>query len=278
MQPITEYIKERLLSLYPKGEARVFTRLLLDKVCGVPPHRQLYDKDIKLSDAQAARLNNCIARLLNEEPIQYVLGEAEFFGSVFEVAPGVLIPRPETEELVGHIVAKHKDETVKVLDIGTGSGCIAVSLAKNIANADVYAIDISAAALSIARSNAARIGVNVSFLQHDVFEALPLSEQFDIIVSNPPYVMDCERGAMSRNVLDYEPSGALFVPDNDALLFYRRIAEVALGCLTPRGVVYAEINALLGRETAALFTEMGFSEVRIIRDISQKERFVEARR
>ena len=278
MQPTTEYIKERLSSLYPKGEARVFTRLLLDKVCGVPPHRQLYDKDIKLSDAQAARLNNCIARLLNQEPIQYVLGEAEFFGSVFEVAPGVLIPRPETEELVAHIVAKHKNEVVKILDIGTGSGCIAVSLAKNIANAEVYAIDISEAALSISRTNAARMGVDVTFLQHDIFDELPLAGQFDIIVSNPPYVMDCERGAMSRNVLDYEPSGALFVPDNDALLFYRRIAEVAIARLTPQGVVYVEINALLGSETATLFTERLFSEVKIIRDISQKERFIEAHR
>jgi len=266
------------MSLYPKGEARVFTRLLLDKVCGVPPHRQLYDKDIKLSDAQAVRLDNCIARLLNQEPVQYVLGEAEFFGSVFEVAPGVLIPRPETEELVAHIVAKHKNETAKILDIGTGSGCIAVSLAKHITNAEVYAIDISEEALLIARANAARVGVDVTFLQHDVFEELPLAGQFDIIVSNPPYVMDCERDTMSRNVLDYEPPGALFVPNNDALLFYRRIAEVALNQLTPRGVVYVEINALLGRETAALFTEAGFTEVKIIRDISQKERFIEALR
>ena len=280
MQTTVEHIKEQLSSLYTKDEIRAFIRLLLDKVCGIPPHRQLYDKDIKLSDAQVAVLDNSIVRLLKEEPIQYILGETEFLGYTFEVAPGALIPRPETEELVAYIINTHKNKGLKILDIGTGSGCIAVSLAKKIAASDVYAVDVSEKALSVARKNAGDLDANVTFLLHDIFTPLPeslrLPRLFDIIVSNPPYVMEWERGVMSRNVLDYEPPGALFVPDDDPLLFYRRIAEVAFEYLAPGGVVYVEINALLGKETATLFNENGFSDVQIICDISQKERFVSA--
>ena len=282
MQAFVKHIKEQLSSLYPKDEIRVFIRLLLDKVCGIPPYRQLYDKDIKLSDTQAGCLNSCIERLLNEEPIQYILGETEFFGYTLNVAPGVLIPRPETEEMAALIVKAHENRKPKILDIGTGSGCIALSLAKKINGAEVYAIDVSDEALAVARKNAARIDVDVKFLLHDVFALLPkaplLPDFFDVIVSNPPYIMERERGAMLRNVLDYEPAGALFVPDHDPLLFYRQIAEVAFGRLAPEGVVYVEINALLGQETVALFKEKGFSDVQIVCDISQKERFIAARR
>ena len=281
MQPTLEHIKQQLSSLYSKDEIRVFIRLLLDKVCDIPPHRQLLDSEIKLSEAQVRSLNNCVSRLLNQEPIQYILGETEFLGYEFAVAPGVLIPRPETEELVAHIVGAHGDKSVKILDIGTGSGCIAVSLAKKMLRSEVYAIDISEEALSVARENAVRVGVEVTFMRHDIFDPLPeaplLPAFFDVIVSNPPYVMEREKSAMSRNVLDYEPSGALFVPDSDPLLFYRRIAEVASSRLASGGAVYAEINALLGRETAALFREKGFSDARIMADISKKDRFIEAR-
>ena len=281
MQSPVEHIKKRLLPLYTKEEVRAVTRLLLEKVCGIAPHRLLLHKDIKLSDTQTAQIDCCIDRLLCHEPVQYVLGETSFLGLTFAVTPDVLIPRPETEELVDMIVKSHGNEALKVLDIGTGSGCIAISLAKKLPAATVYAIDVSEGALAVAKKNAQANGADVVFLQHDVFNPLPDAPQlpgyFGLIVSNPPYVMGKERAAMRPNVLDFEPASALFVPDEEPLLFYRRIAEIALQRLAPDGVVYLEINALLGSETAALFEERGFT-TQLICDITQRERFIKAQR
>ena len=281
MQPTVEHISKRLSPLYPKEEVRVFTRLLFEKICGIEPHRLLSGKDIKLSDTQAERIRHCVDRLLRREPIQYVLGEASFLDLIFLVTPDVLIPRPETEELAAMIAGSHGSEGLTILDIGTGSGCIAVSLAKKLSRTMVYAIDVSEKALAVARENASANGADVVFLQHDVFDSLPaeplLPGCFDLIVSNPPYVMEKEKEAMLPNVLDYEPFSALFVPDEDPLLFYRRIAEIASQRLAPGGTVYLEINALLGAETAGLFSEKGFA-TQLIRDISRRERFIIARR
>ena len=279
MKPTVEDIKNRLLPLYSKEEVRIFTQFLLNKVCGIAPHLQLLCKDIKLSDTQATQINRCIDRLLNHEPIQYILGETTFLDLFFSVTPDVLIPRSETEELVAMIIELHRNETPEILDIGAGSGCIAVSLAKKIPGAKVYAIDISESALQVAKKNSTANDVEVTFLQHDIFAPLPSAPQlpvrFDLIVSNPPYVMEKERDAMLPNVLNFEPPEALFVSNEDPLFFYRRIAEVALQRLAFGGVVYLEINALLGRETAELFNGKGVA-TQLIPDIHKRERFIKA--
>ncbi|MDD6209066.1 MAG: peptide chain release factor N(5)-glutamine methyltransferase [Bacteroidales bacterium] len=282
MQQAIRHIKNSLSPLYPQGEIRIFTRLILHKLCGIPPYRQLSDKDIKLSESQFHKIEDCLTRLLKEEPIQYILGETEFSNLTFAVTPDVLIPRPETEELVEKILSDQKNKKIKILDIGTGSGCIAITLKKYLRNAEVYAIDISEKAIEIAKLNATHNYIEVSFFQHDIFRPLSqipdFPETFDLIVSNPPYVMEAEKEIMQNNVLNFEPHTALFVPDKTPLLFYRRIAEVAMSYLCKNGSLYLEINALLGQETSRLIEEYGFKDIEIIKDLSNKERFIKARK
>ena len=275
-----QYIKKALSPLYPEGEIRVFTRLMLEKLCNIPPYKQLCYKDIKISDFQRKEINSCIERLLHYEPIQYILGETIFQGLSFSLSPAVLIPRPETEELTEIIISNHEKESPTILDIGTGSGCIAVSLAKKIPNSCVFAFDISAQAVSIAKKNALQNDVYITFIQQDVFS--PLAEKFpvsfDLIVSNPPYVMCKEKKIMQKNVLDFEPHTALFVPDNNPLVFYKRIAELANERLSDMGTLYLEINPLLSEETVLLIREEGLKNVKVINDLYQKKRFIVAAR
>lgn len=220
-----------------------------------------------------------LKRLETGEPVQYVLGEAEFCDLLFEVGEGVLIPRPETEELVRLIVSECARRPIKVLDIGTGSGAIAVSLAQRLPEAEVSAVDVSSQALSIARRNAERNATRVRFEQVDILAKRPFAgEQFDVIVSNPPYVPISDKAAMDVNVIGYEPHIALFVEDQDPLLFYRVIAEYASDTLVLGGCLYFEIYEKYGAQVAGLLRNAGFEDVRIEKDINDKERMAVCRR
>lgn len=219
-------------------------------------------------------------RIAKGEPVQYVVGKAEFYGLTFHVGPGVLIPRPETEELVGAVELQNA-QAVRVVDIGTGSGCIAISLSKKFPNAKVEGWDISDDTLRIAKGNAERNESNVSFHKVDVLsvspsEALSLAEgkRVDVIVSNPPYICDREKSDMERNVLDHEPHLALFVPDEDPLLFYRKIAELGVEILSTGGRLYFEINRAYGRETVLLLEGLGYSNVQLVQDQFGNDRMV----
>ena len=220
-----------------------------------------------------------VRRLKLHEPIQYIVGECTFHGLTFSVNPSVLIPRPETGELVERIVQRHgAAPSLRVLDIGTGSGCIAITLSRRLLHPQVMALDISAEAIRTAQGNAERNGAQVRFVCADLFDPhLTLPGPFDLIVSNPPYVCDSEKCDMAAHVLDYEPHAALFVPDDDPLLFYRAIARRAHEWLTPGGWLYFEINAALSAETATLLVAEGYSDVRISRDMEGKNRFAEGR-
>lgn len=219
-------------------------------------------------------LESILARLHNFEPIQYILGEARFLGRTFRVTPGVLIPRPETEELV-EMMLKELSPVSRVLDVGTGSGCIAISLAKELPESQVTAWDVSGEALSIAAANSKALQASVRFEQRDVLTYEPcVVDCYDVIVSNPPYVTEAEKQEMEHNVLDWEPSLALFVPDTDPLRFYRRIAVLGLEMLTSGGKLYFEINRAFGKDTVAMLCETGYRAVRLQKDISHNDRFV----
>ena len=234
-----------------------------------------------LSDENLQKWNQFLSELMLGKPIQYILGVTEFYGLPFLVNENVLIPRPETEELVELILkeegkGKREKGKVRVLDIGTGSGCIPIALKKNLPNADVYAIDISEKALATAQKNAEFNTVAIHFLLKNILETEDLGQQFDIIVSNPPYVRHLEKAEIKPNVLEFEPHLALFVDDNDALLFYRKITELAIKNLNPNGKLYFEINQYLGKETVALIESFGFKNVDLIKDIYGNDRMISA--
>ena len=289
MNETITYIRKSLEALYPPEEIHSFTQWILEKVCNLSRHRQILHKDKELSRMEKQSIQMIVRRLQNSEPIQYIFGETEFYGLTFEVNPAVLIPRPETEELVHRILKDFKDlkdislsptSPVSVLDIGTGSGCIAITLAKKITDAVVYALDNSEEALQIAQQNALRNKVTVQFIQADIlasgiakFPAIPI---VDLIVSNPPYVTMSETAALKPNVLDYEPHRALFVPDNDPILFFRRIAEFGRDKLTVNGLLYFEINPVYGEAIGRMLHQKGYRNIEITRDLSGKERFVKA--
>ena len=279
----------RLTGIYPATEAQAVVRMLLEELAGLSL-ADLYAGGIdRLDDAQRQQIERGMARLEEGEPIQYVLGRACFCGRSFAVAPGVLIPRPETEELCRLIMNTHPSESLNILDIGTGSGCIAITLALEMPDAEVEAVDISPEALAIAEVNAARLGAKVSFHQYDILSedspplgrgrgwVAPSTPKYDIIVSNPPYICERERADMERNVLDYEPHTALFVPDDDPLLFYRTIGQKALTMLAPGGILCFEINPLYCDQLIELLRSQGYCEVEAVSDSFGKRRFVTAK-
>lgn len=276
MQQFLDYIHTTLDAEYSANEVDVFARRILYKVCGMDRVQFILSKDKTFSEAINSELKRIVERLSNHEPIQYILGEEEFYGNIFQVAPGVLIPRAETEELVDLIINDSKSgKSLRVLDIGTGSGCIAISLALNIQDAYVEAWDFSPAALVVANQNNQALKAGVETRLQDVFEDTAADgAPFDVIVSNPPYVMDSEKMEMQHNVLDFEPHTALFVSDSDPLLFYRRISELGLKRLKKGGRIYFEINSLLGPETAELVSKIGYTDVRLIKDLFGKDRIV----
>ena len=289
-----EELWHRLTPLYEPGEAKAIVRLLLDECYGLSWADVLGGKVTELSANDQTELEKNMLRLEKGEPIQYIIGVADFCGRQFHVEPGVLIPRPETAELCQLILATeshgqtrnireipcHSD--ANILDIGTGSGCIAITLALELPDAHVSAWDISDEALRIASENAKRLGASVTFEHRDVLSISltshlsPLTSHYDLIVSNPPYICRQEADGMAQNVLDYEPHLALFVPDNDPLLFYRAIAQYAIKALKPHGALFFEINPLYVSSLTHLLSTMSCYDIKTLPDQFGKLRFLKA--
>ena len=277
MHPIVYEIKDALKDIYPESEAFSLAKMLLVEGFGFSTLELYGGKDKDISGKRRDVLNEMIRRLQKNEPIQYVLGVETFCGLSFEVNPNVLIPRPETAELVNWIVDEWGTKpSCRVLDIGTGSGCIPVSLAKLLETSRVESWDISEGALLVARKNCERNGVDVLLRQKDVLEASPEGVFYDVIVSNPPYIADSEKMSMDANVLEWEPSLALFVPDSDPLLFYRKIGELALEMLAEDGALYFEINQAYGMDTINMLKALGYGQVELRKDAWGNDRMVKA--
>lgn len=274
MNKIVAYIRSRLQPYYTAEEVSALSRIVCCDLLGQAPNDYYLGKDIALSPKKEQELEDILQRLSRFEPLQYIEGRTLFLGREFWVAPGVLIPRPETEELV-ELMLKEIPADARILDVGTGSGCIAISLAKELPDALVTAWDVSPEALSVARANARKLQADVRFVECDVL-ACQVDEVglYDVIVSNPPYVTEAEKADMEPNVLQWEPSLALFVPDDDPLRFYRRIAVLGRDMLADGGQLYFEINRAYGREMVEMLRAMGYVGVRVEKDLSQNDRFV----
>lgn len=258
--------------LYGNGEARAVTDYVLDVCFGLSKADILCGAVEEMTAEKTAELNKIFGRLMEGEPVQYVLGRAEFCGRWFSVRPSVLIPRPETEELCAWITADSKaSASPKVLDIGTGSGCIAITLQLDMPESKVTAWDISADALDVARENAQQLGANVNFVKLDALNAKPEGE-WDVIVSNPPYICEKEKKDMAVNVLEHEPHTALFVPDADPLLFYRTITRLAVQTLNKGGRLYFEINPIYADDTCRMMQAEGMTAVELRSDMYGKQR------
>lgn len=286
--------REKLSTIYPESEANAIAGALCTEFLDVQAYSFMLEPAMQLKEARLSKALAALDRLMKNEPLQYVLGYAEFYGNRFNVSPSVLIPRPETEELCRHAIDRamqlyrsrsvygSKAAPVRILDLCTGSGCIAWTMAANVPGSRVVAVDISAGALEVASSQKIDIPKDRKpiFVQADVLDTPALKEAldgelpFDIIISNPPYVMDSERAKMRNNVLDYEPELALFVPDADPLIFYRKIADLSVSLSETDISGFLEINEALGSATAGIFKEKGFKNVEIQKDLSGKERFV----
>ena len=297
---------QALLSIYDLGEAESFFYLILEEKQQLKRIDLALNPDLTFSNAEIQLWNSILEQLQKEIPIQYLLGKTSFYGLDFEVNENVLIPRPETEELVEWIIQTQKVEVrsgklemgsgklgeeqsaklereqqirkINILDIGTGSGCIAIALAKNLPNAEVFAVDVSEKALATAEKNAIINEVNVTLLKKNILETDDLEQQFDLIVSNPPYVRELEKKEIKKNVLDNEPHLALFVDDNDALVFYRKIAELAQKNLSPKGQLFFEINQYLGKEMMELLEKMNFQNIELRQDIYGNDRMIRGTR
>lgn len=282
--------KQGLNAVYDVNETEAITLLVISEISGLSKAqiKAFYDKEITIE--QAERLNTLLTRLQTGEPVQYILGYTEFYGLPFKVNPSVLIPRPETEELVEWILTSINDKysNLSMLDIGTGSGCIAISLKKNLSKASVSAIDISIGALNTARQNADLNEVDIKFIHADILNSefkIQNSEtsdenkqKFAIIISNPPYVTLFDKTQMHSNVTDFEPHSALFVPEDDPLIFYKAIADLAVNNLTAGGLLFLEINESLGKETVRLLESKGFKNVELRKDMSGRDRMIKGTR
>lgn len=277
MQTTIQKIKEVLSPLYSTGEIKNIIRIIFENIKNYSQVDIIMNQDEILSQFIKDKVDMILKRLVNHEPIQYIFNEACFQGLTLKVTPDTLIPRPETEELIDIIVKENNQSDLHVLDIGTGSGAIAIALAKSLKFPIVDAIDISQKAIDIAQENAKAHKVKINFFIRDILSAeIPTNSVYDIIVSNPPYITLREKDSMEPNVLDYEPHTALFVPDNDPLMFYRAITHYAVYALNPGGRIYFEINSLYGKETAKLLSDNNFIDVDIIKDMYGLDRFVSA--
>lgn len=275
MNQLAAYIRQSLQGIYPSRELINISRVICCELFGQSDIDYYLGKDMILSENDKLKLESILVRLKKNEPLQYIQGEAHFFGRIFQVTPAVLIPRPETEELV-QLVMDEVAGSSRILDIGTGSGCIAVSLSVELPAATVAAWDVSPEALAVARINNEKHKARVNFREQDVFSDTLPNERYDVIVSNPPYITNQEKRDMNPNVLEWEPSLALFVPDEDPLRFYCRIAEVGRTLLVPQGRLYFEINRAYGDETVAMLCRLGYHDARILKDMSGHNRIVTA--
>ena len=279
LKSLQNFFKNGLMGYYPNEEIDTF----FYRICSMHLKLKRIDISIKsemiITNHTFEYFEMVIERLLNYEPIQYILGSTLFFGSDFIVNKEVLIPRPETEELISWVLEQlDPDKSIKILDIGTGSGCIAISLAKQLPRADVHAMDISLGALSIAKKNAEANGVVIQFIEASILDWESQDLFFDVIISNPPYVRKSEKEMMSPNVLNHEPHLALFVENNNPLLFYKAIVEMSKRNLNSQGLIYFEINEYLAEETKSLFSSTFFEAVQLKRDIFSKYRMLRARK
>lgn len=268
-------ISSPLEPVYGKREAANIGIELIRHCYQVNRLQLTLNEPIPFTESEKTRLEAMIARLVNEEPLQHVLGSVEFFGLEFKTDHRALIPRPETEELMDWIAQKHYNEAVKVLDIGTGTGCIPVSLARHLKNATVSGVDLSQEALDLAHENAVFNKVEVTFQQMDILSE-DLQEKYDIIVSNPPYIPEADKKQMAANVLNFEPEQALFVPDSQPLLFYERIASLAMAHLNPGGILYFEIHENFGSAVVGLLKTKGFAGIELRQDLQGKDRMTKA--
>ncbi len=277
---VIRFFREELKDIYEQGEIETFISYCFEAYLKLSKTALLLKTQDTMSESELLKFNFAVKQLKQHRPIQYILGKADFYKLQFVVNEQVLIPRPETEELVDRIIAEQQHtNTPNILDIGTGSGCIAITLKKNIPAATVTALDISEDALEIARQNAALNQTDITFLQHDILHSNSLQATtlglFDCIVSNPPYICFSEKREMYQNVLDHEPHLALFVPDEDPLLFYKKIADFSLNHLKPAGKLYFEINAAYGLETKQMLEEKGFKNLILMNDLNNKNRILQ---
>lgn len=278
LKTLIDRMKSRLASVVAPDEGEAMVRAIFGALKDWTPVDIALKRDSTVSDFIARKAMDAVERVVAGEPLQYVLGETRFYGNTLKVTPAVLIPRPETEELVDMIVSDNPGEDMRVLDLCTGSGCIAVSLARALRFPVVTAVDISADALAVARENGQRLRVKADFRREDVLAMHDDGSRYDIIVSNPPYVLDSERSQMSPRVLDHEPAMALFVPDDDPLLFYKAIVAYASDALVAGGRIYLEINPMEVDGIRRLLVDAGLEDIDIIRDMTGRERFAKARK
>jgi len=280
LKELQQHFHSQLDAIYGKDEVQSFFKLLIENVLNFKPIELVLHTESDISITNQHRFNADIKRLKQEEPIQYIIGETVFFGLPFKVNPSTLIPRPETEELVQWIIedlklAKNQEPTI--LDIGTGSGCIAISLAKNLINAKIFALDVSPEALKVAKENAELNQVEVEFIEADILTACHTElQKFDIIVSNPPYVRTLEKSSIKNNVLKHEPHLALFVENEDPLLFYKAICEFANHNLKSKGILFFEINQYLGAEMMQLVSTFNFESLELRQDIFGNNRMLKS--
>jgi len=277
LKEFKEAFSKQLSEKYPKTEIDTFFFILVEEYLDLQRIDTVLKPEFLITTNKLSLLNSALQRLQNEEPIQYILGKTEFYGFSFLVNKNTLIPRPETEELVETILeGANAFKALQILDIGTGSGCIPISLAKKLPKATIFAIDVSKEALAIAKKNASRNNVAINFLQEDILKTEILAQKFDIIVSNPPYVRALEKVAIKNNVLANEPHLALFVEDNNPLIFYDKIANLAKKYLRKNGMLYFEINEYLGKEMIDLLVLKGFKDIQLKKDLFGKDRILKA--
>ena len=277
MHPIYTYIRQTLAGVYPEEETAALAKWILTDVFCLSTTELYAGKDMNFSKNECDRLEDILSRLKRYEPLQYILGKVDFCGLPFEVAPGALIPRPETAELIDWIISDYTDKAgVRILDVGTGSGCIPIVLGKKLKESNITSWHVSEKALDIARRNKLLNQVDITLAQVDIFDTALPDIHVDVLVSNPPYITEKERSGMERNVLDWEPELALFVPDSDPLLFYRRIAEVGCDILVSGGTLYYEINRAYGKETVQLLEGMGYQSVELRKDMFGNDRMIKA--
>jgi release factor glutamine methyltransferase len=288
------YFTDTLQEIYLKTEIDTFFFLLIEEKLNLQRVDTVMQPDFLIADANLSELKIILKRLQKEEPIQYILGNTEFYGLPFKVNKNTLIPRPETEELVEWIIKEvtelqnnkvaklgmsetstmNKEKSISIIDIGTGTGCIPISLAKNLNNVKISAIDVSSEALIVAQQNATLNNVDISFLEMDILETKELPQKYNLIVSNPPYVRELEKVEISNNVLENEPHLALFVEDDNPLIFYSKIADLAKIHLKKEGLLFFEINQYLGKETVAMLKHKGFNSIKLKKDLFGNDRMV----
>ncbi len=279
IQAVNTYFKQQLEATLDPNELKMTYRIMMEHYFGLSSTDLLIKRDHRFTESELVKVIHCVKRLQKQEPLAHILGVTEFYGLPFLVNQHTLIPRPETEELVDWILHDYPQRCPKILEIGTGSGCIPIVLKKHLTTSEIASYDISEEALEVAKRNAERNQVVVNFQKVDVLNAsFAADTTWDIIVSNPPYIAQKEFDSMDTNVTNYEPHLALFVSDDDPLIFYRKIAEIGLQHLSQGGAIYVEINQYLSAQTVTLFQSMGFSQVVLQQDINGNDRMIKAQK